>query len=126
MERFAVSQGYQAQDGVLVHASGRHIVKQRDAAFPWEEYEPSGELLCRYWAKDHCLERQPLELSSEVWNLLETEPDRSCILLTNLKGEPKVFTGMMVAELKHSGRLTLHPASYRVRLERAVAREASS
>jgi hypothetical protein len=119
MERFAIGHGFEPTSaGVFVHPDGTRIVRNREGLYPWEKRSATGEVICRYWAKDHCLERQPLEIGADVWNLLEAEPNLSALVLANAVGEPTVLTGAAAAELKAGRELRLYPASYRVRLER--------
>jgi len=118
MERFARGLGFQP-DGAdrFFHEDGGWIAKVRDASFPWERRDASGELLRYYWPKDHCLERAPLQLEADLWALLEKHPDEYALVLSGPGGEPLELPGTRLVGLRARGGLTLYPATYRLVLE---------
>jgi hypothetical protein len=118
MERFAQARGF-LSDGPnrFYHPDGRSIQKVRDGSFPWELYSRSGEIVCRYWTKDHCLELLPLELEAEIWAQCDRQPDQHSLILTTPSGAPLEIPGTMLKEMRASGRLSLHAATYRLVLK---------
>jgi hypothetical protein len=115
MERFAIARGYK-KDGPdrFYHPDGSCIEKTSGNSFPWERYSASGELQRCYWVKDHCIERGPLQVEAEVWELCDKHPDKYSLLLTDPDGNPVELPGRLLRELRDSGRLTLYPAKYRL------------
>jgi hypothetical protein len=125
MERFASSRGYVSQGhGAFEHPDGRKLVHTSEA-FPWQEYDQAGELMQQYWVKEHCLDLKPLEIDAAVWNLLESDPERSSLVLASRRGTPMVMPGSRVVRMKSKGDLRLYPATYRIRLERVRAKGGS-
>ncbi len=115
IERFALARGY-ARDGSdrFYHPDGSWIQKTAGNSFPWERYSASGELQQCYWTRDHCIEREPLQVEADVWELCDKHPDKYTLLLTGPTGEPVELPGRLLRELRDSGRLTLYPAKYRL------------
>jgi len=77
-------------------------------------YSASGELQQCYWAKDHSIQRETLQLDADVWELCDKLPDKYTLLLAALDGTPTEYSGHRIRELRSSGRLTLFPANYRL------------
>jgi hypothetical protein len=115
MERFALSSGY-SKDGEdrFCHTNGSLITKTPESSFPWEQRTRAGDLVRCYRPKDHCLEREPLQIESDVWSLIEKFPDRYALVLVNPKGEPVELSGVRLRELRDEGSITLYPAAYRI------------
>ncbi len=116
IERFALTRGY-VKDGPdrFKHTeNGSRIQKTAGNSFPWERYSASGELQQCYWTKDHCIEREPLQVEADVWELCDKHPDKYTLLLTDPTGEPVELPGRLLREFRDSGRLTLYPAKYRL------------
>ena len=118
IERFALSKGY-ARDGPdrFYHPDGSWIQKTAGNSFPWERYSASGELQQCYWPKDHCIEREPLQVEADVWELCDKHPDKYTLLLTGPTGEPVELPGHLLRKLRDNGRLSLYPAKYRLVLD---------
>jgi len=115
MERFAKIKGYTKVDsGRFSHPDGSRIQKTSENSFPWQMRSSSGELRKCYWAKDHCIEHEPLQLDASVWGLCEKHPHKYSLLLTDPEGDPVEFSGQLLLELRDSGRLILYPARYRL------------
>ncbi len=116
IERFAVTHGYSkdSSEGRFYHEDGGWLERATGVSFPWERYSASGELLQCYWVKDHCIEREPLQLEAEVWDLCVRHPEKYTLLLTSLDGASVQYSGKRICDLRDSGRLTLFPASYRI------------
>ena len=56
------------------HPDGSWIAKPTGTRF-WERRTANGELARYYWPKDHCLEREPLQIDADIWGWLEKSPD---------------------------------------------------
>jgi len=108
-----LARGY-ARDGSdrFYHPDGSWIQKTAGNSFPWERYSASGELQQCYWTRDHCIEREPLQVEADVWELCDKHPDKYTLLLTDPTGEPVELPGRLLRELRDSGRLTIYLAKY--------------
>ena len=127
IERFAVAYGYvrDNSEGRFYREDGGWIERASGASFPWERYSPSGELLQFYWVKDHCIEREPLQIEAEVWELCTKHPENYSLLLATPDETPVEYSGKRLCALRDSGRVTLFPASYRLVYEHEQPREKS-
>lgn len=127
IERFAVANGYvrDNSEGRFYREDGGWIERASGASFPWERYSPAGELLQCYWVKDHCIEREPLQIEAEVWELCANHPEKYSLLLAALDEKPVEYSGKRLCALRDSGRVTLFPASYRLVYEHDQAKEKS-
>src|SRR3546814_7734420 len=68
MARFALAQGYKADgDDRFFHSDGSWIGRTSGARFPWERRAAAGGVLRHYYPKEHCLEREPLQIEADVW-----------------------------------------------------------
>lgn len=115
MARFALGQGYKADgEDRFFHADGGWIGRANGARFPWERRSAGGEILRHYYPKEHCLEREPLQLEADVWGLLDQKPDVYSFILINPEGDPVEMTGVRLRALRDGGELTIHPATYRL------------
>jgi hypothetical protein len=115
IERFARSQGFQ-KDGEdhFRHVNGRWIAKARGDSFPWALGTAGGDIVRRYWPKEHCLEHEPLELEADIWGLIEKFPDIYALILTNPQGHPTEVAGVLLCTMREGGELTLYLATYRL------------
>jgi hypothetical protein len=116
IERFAALQGYR-KDGEdrFYHPNGSWIAKTRDSiGFQWERHARDGHLETYYWVKEHCLEKEPLQIEAQVWELLANYPDLYSLLLVNPEGEPVEISGKKLDELKGKKTVRLHAAMYRI------------
>lgn len=115
MARFALAQGYTADgDDRFFHSDGSWINRANGARFPWERRSASGQVLRHYYPKEHCLEREPLQIEADVWGLLDQKPDIYSFILINPEGEPVEMTGVGLRALREGGEITIHPATYRL------------
>jgi hypothetical protein len=115
IERFARVQGFR-KDGSdrFSHADGSWIAKANGGRFPWERRTATGELVRYYWPKEHCLEREPLQLEADVWGLVDKFPDTYALILSNPEGDPLEVPGTRLQAMCNAGELTLYPATYRL------------
>ncbi len=113
--RFALAHGFKA-DGQdrFYHSDGSWIARTNGARFPWERRTKSGQLERYYFPKEHCLERDPLQVEADVWSLLDNKPDSYSFILINPEGEPVEMTGASFRALRDDGAITIHPATYRL------------
>ncbi|MBI2800241.1 MAG: ATP-binding protein [Gammaproteobacteria bacterium] len=115
MERFAKAQGFRkASEDRFFHENGSSVSKASGARFPWEHRTAAGDLVRYYWPKDHCLEREPLQLEADVWSLIEQHPETYALILSDIEGEPVEVTGARLRGMREEGKVTLFPASYRL------------
>lgn len=116
MERYAKANGYTKDgDHRFYHPDGGWIEKASSgSSFPWERRSASGELLQCYWDKEHCIQRDPLQLDADVWKLFDQHPDKYTLLLVDGDGAPLEITGRRLRAMRNSGELTLYPAKYRL------------
>jgi hypothetical protein len=123
IERFAVANGYvrDNSEGRFYREDGGWIERASGASFPWERYSPAGELLQCYWVKDHCIEREPLQIEAEVWELCANHPEKYSLLLATPAETPVEYSGKRLCTLLDSGRVTLFPASYRLVYEDSLS-----
>ncbi len=115
MARFALAQGYKADgEDRFFHADGSWIGRGNGARFPWERRSADGEVQRHYYPKEHCLEREPLQIEADVWGLLDQKPEAYSFILVNPEGEPVEMTGARLRALRDGGEITIHPATYRL------------
>lgn len=116
IERFAAINGYSKDDseGRFYREDGGWIERVSGTSFPWERYSPAGELIQCYWVKDHCIEHEPLQIGADVWELCTKNPEKYSLLLMAPDETPREYPGILLRELRDSGRITLFPASYRL------------
>lgn len=118
IERFATSRGFRFNgDGRYHHPDGGWIAKSEGAAFPWVRHSKSGELLKYYWPKEHCLQREALQLEADAWNLLHKYPETYALILANPNDHPEEFSGARLREMLDQKQITLYPATYRLILD---------
>jgi hypothetical protein len=67
-----------------------------------------------YWAKDHCLERAPLQLDADIWGLIDSHPDRYALILEGPDGGAVAVGGQELQDLLRQDALRIYPASYRL------------
>jgi hypothetical protein len=115
MERFAKAQGFR-KDGEerFFHENGSWIGKTNGARFPWERRTAGGDLVRYYLPKDHCLEREPLQLEADVWGLIAQQPETYALVLSDIEDGPVEVTGTRLSAMRDEGEVTLYPASYRL------------
>jgi hypothetical protein len=119
IERYAQKSGFKrdaAQDRFF-HPDGCWLQKSHGLTFPWELYSPSGELLCCYLTKEHCLQSEPLQIGAEVWEGFRRNPSAFALITTSLDGCPVEHNGQQLLDMKDEGQLVLCPATYRLALQ---------
>ena len=115
IERFALAQGYSMDGtGKFYHANGSWLDRTRGNVFPWELRSSTGELVRYYWYKEHCIQREPLELDAEIWDLCQQNPDLYSMVLTDINGSPIEIAGNQLVQMREQYELIIHPAAYRL------------
>ena len=115
IERFAESQGYDKESkDRYTHDNGGWIARTNGNRFPWERHLADGTLTRYLLPKNHCLEREPLQIEADVWELIEQHPETYALVLTNVEGQPVEIDGSRLRAMRKAGRITLFPATYRL------------
>jgi len=113
IERFAKSQGFRKDnDERFFHEDGSWISRAEGARFPWERRTATGDLIRYYWPKDHCLEREPLQVDADIWWLIDQQPETYAFILSNVEGRAVEVTGSHLRKMRDGGEVTLYPATY--------------
>lgn len=115
IERFAKKVGFlPAGESRFRHADGSLLEKVAANIAPWEKRDSTGNVVRRYWSKAQCLERDTLELPSELWNLLKNNPEMVSLILTNPEGHPVEVSGERLLRRVDAEEINLYPATYRL------------
>lgn len=115
IERFARGQGYKLDgEGRFFASDGSWISKTTGGRFPWERRARNGDLIRYLYPREHCLERDPLQIESDLWNLLDQKPEIYSFILLDPQGEPVELTGTRLKSLRDQELITIHPATYRL------------
>lgn len=115
ISRFALALGFKPDgEDRFYHSDGSWIGRSNGSRFPWEWRTADGEIQRHYYPKDHCLEREPLQIEADVWGMFEQKPDAYSFILVNIEGKPVEMTGALLRALRDGGEITLHPATYRL------------
>ncbi|MDD3846879.1 MAG: ATP-binding protein [Syntrophorhabdaceae bacterium] len=116
IERFAQSRGFIKEgDDRFYHADGSWIAKTHgDHRFPWARRTSTGELVCYYWSRDHCLEQGPLQVEADIWGMVDNHPKTHAFILSDRQGNPKEITGDRLRSMCTDGKIALYPATYRL------------
>ena len=115
IERFAESQGYAKKNkDRYTHEDGGWIARANGDRFPWERRRADGILTRYLLPKNHCLEREPLRIEADVWELIDQHPETYALVLTNVEGIPVEIDGSRLRAMRKAGRITLFPATYRL------------
>jgi hypothetical protein len=118
IERFALAKGFHKQDGRFCKEDGSWIGRNESGEiFPWIYYSVSGEKLCFYLPIEQCLEEEPIELAHEAWTILQKYPETHSLILVDRQGKPVERSGKELTKMVSTGQITIHPATYRIRLE---------
>jgi len=114
IREFLERQGF-TRDGESLHflANDGRWAKKGEGGF-WEQYESSGELERCYWPRAHCLEKQPLSLPAEVWELCKRYPRVYSFVLMGSDGEAVEYTWNDLSASLENGKLRVYVADYRL------------
>ena len=115
MERYAKTQGFRKEnDKRFSHKDGGWIARADGTRFPWERYGADGELVRYYLPKEHCLEREPLQIEADVWRLMEKRPETYALIMIDIEGSPTEVTGSRLKAMQANRQIVLYPATYRL------------
>ena len=116
IDRFAAQNGFRKDsDDRYFHSNGSWIAKNKDGiGFQWEQRRNNGSLVKFYHVRDHCLEKKPLEVDTDVFGLLRNHPDLYSLVIVDVDDAPIELTGERVDEMRRDGELSLLPATYRI------------
>ena len=114
MERFARLHGFSKDsEDRFFHPDGSWFAKPTGTRF-WERRTANGELVRSYWAKDHCLEREPLQIDADVWGLIDKFPETYALILSDSQDDAVEITGARLRAMRDGGELKFYPATYRL------------
>ena len=115
IERFARSHGFSLNGtGKFHHPDGRTLEKTVGNSFPWQLKSAAGETLQYFWDREHCIERTPLQLEAEVWELCQQFPKLYSLILSNTENAPIKIECSQLLEMTEQDTLVLYPATYRL------------
>lgn len=115
IERYALCHGFRKiADDHFEHADGSWIARAPGETFAWTRGNGSGEVACYFWAKDHCLEHEPLQIDAEVWSMVDKFPKNHALLLSGPSGNVVEIRGEKLRAMCDEGNLILYPATYRL------------
>ena len=115
IERFARTQRFFMNDsGKFYHEDGRSLERTPGNVFPWELKSASGNTERYYWPREHCIQKEPLQLEAEIWDLCQRFPDLYSLVLTTIKGVPIEVDGNQLVKMQEEQALVLYPAAYRL------------
>ena len=115
-ELYALNIGYVKDSNAdkFLRKDGGWIQYASGNIFPWQELSPTGELLQCYWTKDVCIEKEPLQIEAEVWELCKNRPEKHSLILKTSNDKPIRFSGTDVRNLLEDKKIKLFPATYRL------------
>ena len=115
IERFARAQGFSVNgSGKFHHEDGSSLERTLGNVFPWELKFASGKTERYYWPREHCIQKEPLQLEAEVWDLCQRFPDLYSLVLTTVNGVPTEVDGNQLVTMQEQHALVLYPAAYRL------------
>lgn len=115
IERFAMKAGFQRVDSQRFrHADGSTLAKDNCGVFNWERRTRSGEVVRYYWAKDHCLQDEALQVEAALWSLIDAQPDTHALILADPQGGAIEVSGAALKRMREEGHLGIYPATYRL------------
>jgi hypothetical protein len=117
MERLALKNGYRKDsEDRFFHPDGSWISKPSGSRF-WERHTANGHLSQYYWPREHCLEREPLEIEADIWSLIDSYPDTYAVVLTDVQENPVEIMGSSLLAMRQTGEIKLYPARWRLKKE---------
>jgi hypothetical protein len=114
MERFALGEGFLKDSADrFYHTNGSWIAKPSGERF-WEWRTIQGEVLRYLYAREICLEREPLEIDAEDWRMIEAHPEAHTMILIDPEDRPIAVSGSVICKLKEDGTLRLYQTHFRL------------
>ena len=115
IERFARAQGFSVNGSEKFHhEDGSSLERTLGNVFPWELKSASGKTERYYWPREHCIQKEPLQLEAEIWELCQRFPDLYSLVLTTVNGVPTEVDGNQLVTMQEQHALVLYPAAYRL------------
>jgi hypothetical protein len=115
MERLALQNGYRKDSNDrFFHPDGSWISKPPGNRF-WERHTASGHVSQYYWPRDHCLEREPLEIEADIWDMITSSPEIYAVVLSDVDEKPVEIVGTRLLTMRDLGEIQLFPASWRLK-----------
>ena len=115
IERFARAQGFFMNgSGKFYHEDGSSLERAHGNVFPWELKSATGKTERFYWPREHCIQKEPLQLEAEIWELCQRSPDLYSLVLTTVSGVPTEVDGNQLVKMQEQHALVLYPAAYRL------------
>ena len=116
IERFARTQGFFMNGSEkFYHEDGSSLERTHGGnVFPWELKSATGNTERFYWPREHCIQKEPLQLEAEIWELCQRSPDLYSLVLTTVNGVPTEVDGNQLVKMQEQHALVLYPAAYRL------------
>ena len=115
IDRFARDQGFFMNgSGKFYHADGSSLERTLGNVFPWELKSATRKTERFYWPREHCIQKEPLQLEAEIWELCQKFPDLYSLILTTVNGVPTEVDGNQLVKMLEQDALVLYPATYRL------------
>ena len=119
MERFALGHGFKKDSfDRFYRDDGNWIGKPAGDRF-WEWRTVRGEVTRYLYAREICLEREPLEIEAEDWRMIEAYPETHSMILVDRDDQPIEISGSVICKLKDDGTLRLYQPHFRLVCEDA-------
>jgi len=77
----------------------------------WQEHANGSEVTKRLFVAEESLARG-VEIPSELWRLMEINPDSIALVLCTDDGEPSEWSASELQELKAAGQIHLHQSRF--------------
>lgn len=115
IELFLSSKGYKKDGSERFYAeNGCYVIKTAGSSFNWTHYDNDGQVVQRYFVRDHCLQLKPLSIDTENWSLCMEFPNQCALLLCDPDGNPALWKASDLKRLLENGQIELYPAKYRI------------
>ncbi len=112
MDRYARSRGFRWRDDekCYSHASGAWIAKG-ESPFSWHEHVNGNEVTKRLFVAEKSL-AHGVEIPSELWRLMEINPDTIAFVLSAEDGKPNEWSACDLKALHATGQIHLHQSQF--------------
>ena len=112
MDCYARARGFRWREDerCYSHASGAWIAKG-DSPFSWHEHVNGSDVTKRLFVAEESLARG-VEIPSELWRLMEINPDSIALVLSADDGEPNEWSASDLKALHAAGQIRLHQSQF--------------
>ena len=112
MDRYASARGFRwhEEERCYTHANGAWIEKG-EAPFSWHEHTNGSEVTKRLFVAEESL-AHGVEIPSELWRLMEINPDSIALVVCTENGEPNEWSACDVKALHAAGQIRLHQSQF--------------